>query len=76
MGLTLGSGHQCPSTSGLSSSRSSVQHSALDRPLELSSRKKLTPRSESDTMASSAMVNFPIPEKQADVGQFSTSPAA
>lgn len=66
MGLTFGFGHQCPWTSGLSSSKSSVQHSALGLPLEVSSRKKLTPRSESDTMESSAMVNLPIPGQRGE----------
>lgn len=58
---TLFLGSQSPWTSGLSSSRSSVQRSARDFPRESSSRKKLTPRSASVTVASSTIVNLPIP---------------
>lgn len=61
MKLTLVFGYQSPVTSGLSSRRRWVQHWARDLPRQDSSRKKLTPRSASLTMASSAMVNLPMP---------------
>lgn len=54
-------GDQSPLTSGFSSCKSFTQDSALDFPRLDSSKKKLTPRSGSVTSASSAIVNFPIP---------------
>jgi hypothetical protein len=59
--LTSFLGNQSPSTSGFSSTSSSAQARARDCPRDASSRKKLTPRSASSTLAASAMANLPIP---------------
>lgn len=61
-GRGLDFGYQSPSTSGFNSDSLSAQHSARGCPRQLSSRKKLTPRSTSLTTASSTMVKRPTPD--------------